>query len=91
MYLFHSRGSLWLFIDDLCVRLIFLFAPHSDSSIALVMHLHVIPERSLAGEIFVANFTLERLLARVNPEMIVKMAPVVELSTTFVAFKRPFT
>lgn len=55
------------------------------------MHLHVIPERSLAGEILVANFTLERLLTRVNPEMIVKMAPVVELSTTFVAFKRPFT
>ena len=78
-------------MDDLCVRLFVLFPTQSDSSIALVVHLHVIAERGLTGEVLSANFTLERLLARVDPEMVVKMAPVVELSTTFVAFKRPFT
>lgn len=59
--------------------------------VTLVMHLHVIAERGLARKVLLADLALEGLLASVDPEMVVKMAPVVELAATLLAFKRPLT
>jgi len=78
-----------LFIHELGVRLFILFGSDPDLSVTLVMHLHVIAERGLARKVLVADLALEGLLASVDPEMVVKMAPVVELAATLVAFKRP--
>lgn len=80
-----------MFINDLGVRLLILFAADPHPPITLVVHLHVIAERGLAGEVLVADLALEGFLAGVDPQMVVKMAPVVELATTLLAFKRPLT
>lgn len=58
---------------------------------ALVMYLHVIPQRGLARKVLLTDLTLEGFLASMDPQMIVEVAPVVELSATFFAFKRSFS
>lgn len=55
------------------------------------MDLHVIAERGLARKVLLADLALEGFFASVDPKMVVKMAPVVELAATFIAFKRSLT
>ena len=80
-----------MFIHDLGVRLLVLFAADPDLPVTLVVHLHVIAERGLARKVLLADLALEGLLASVDPEMVVEMAPVVEFAATLLAFKRPLT
>lgn len=80
-----------MFNQDFSVRLLVLFGADPDLPVTLVMHLHVIAERGLARKVLLADLALEGLLASVDPEMVVKMAPVVELAATLLAFKRPLT
>lgn len=65
-----------------------LTAADPHASVALAVHLHVIPERGLARKVLLADLTFEGLLTGVDPQVIVKMAPVVELTATLVAFER---
>lgn len=51
----------------------------------------MIAERGLARKVLIADLALEGFLTSVDPEMVVKMAPVVELAATLLAFKRPLT
>jgi len=51
----------------------------------------VIAERGLARKVLVTNLAFKGLFSGVDPKMVVKMAPVVELATTLIAFKRPLT
>lgn len=80
-----------MFIHDLGVRLLFLFSTDSDLPVTFVVHLHVIAERGLARKVLVTNLAFKGLFSGVDPKMVVKMAPVVELATTLIAFKRPLT
>ena len=61
------------------------------TSLALVVYLHVIPQRSLARKVLLTDLTLKGFLASMDPQMIVEVAPVVELTATFFAFKRSFS
>ena len=61
------------------------------TSLALVVYLHVIPQRGLARKVLLTDLTLEGFLASMDPQMIVEVAPVVELTATFFAFKRSFS
>lgn len=80
-----------MFINDLSVRLLVLFAADPYSSVTLAVYLHVIAERGLTRKVLLADLALKRLLAGVDPEMVVKMAPVVEFTATLVTFKRSLT
>lgn len=67
-----------------------LIAADPHTPVTLIMYLHVIPERGLTGKVLLAYLTFEGFLPGVNPQVIVKMAPVVKLPTTFVAFEGSF-
>lgn len=52
------------------------------------MYLHVIPERGLAGKVLLADLTFEGFLTGMDPQMVVKVAPVIKLPTTLLTFER---
>ena len=65
-----------------------LTAADPYTPIAFVVYLHVIPQRGLAREVLFTDLTLEWFLTRVDTQVVVKVAPVIELAATDFAFKR---
>ena len=55
------------------------------------MDLHMVPHTGFPRKLFATSFTFEWFLTRVNSQMVVKVASMVELSSTGVTFKRTFT
>ena len=68
-----------------------LGASAPGTSPRLGVHLHVVAQARFAGEVLLTDVTLERLYTSVDPQMVVEVAPVVKLATTFLTFKWPFT
>lgn len=74
----------------MALRALFAAAdPHTP--ITLVVDLHVISERGLARKVLLADLTFEGFLPSMDPQVIVKMAPVVELTATLVTFEWSLT